>query len=1560
MAQSFDEFRNAAPSTGGFSAFRGQASSPALSAPEQQTQSFGQKFESYLAGERPAIQAKTGLGKVAAFVPNVVGAMIRGPLNKVAEIATTGTEVLTPGSTRQDVLSLAESNRMMGDMDYKVLNTIRTLRMSNKPEDKKKLAKLRDFYISRTSEALPEAYIPKTLDKASAQSFGEAAELTAFVGLMGHPGIQAVGPFKKSTEALITGGIKGGSWSDIATTMLGYGIENAGYAAIAEAATPRKPGEKLDLAQSAKNIAINTVIGTPLSFGIGVGLGRLFHGKVPVTEVVKDVQEAATPRLTRGIDHLPSQNLERKSAVNAFGKGARSVSPEFPPTTPSKVDFRTVYIGDAVVTKEGISGVVTGMRNYVPGAGVQAELEDLLQASADLTRRIETFKRSGGVRGGGAIMDFDTSGVLDLMNTNLNTIQKRIEVLQEELPVIPFAGQQPSKTTVTIRTRDSKTGKMVEVVVPSDSLTKGGRVTQREYLVPSNSNATPGQQRLAAELTAQQLQVDRPTVNIPGPNNTTQALPIAVGPDDVDSSGLILNPKILARLRANGHLIAEPGFNETTVKRVGPEAYMLREDNTLRKSGISAEPLRAADKANDDAQLAYFNRLRSVVTPAMEDLGIFGNTFFDRVRSTVTPGNREKIADLSKRLFLVADGRADISTLSVNEQAIVNEWKSIAKDLMQRSNTALIALGKEPVAPRANYITHVLTSQALATKTLTGSMPPGFDEMLLGKRAASLFRKLTPDQVKNALLRHRTGVLPIEDDFFRAANVGIQQHTRFATMQPALTEMNLVIRHFNAAYGSKFPTNAKILVNIADKLAGKEPTVNFLRAFDQKLIEFMSAEKHLGIPNPLRNMTTEMIDGSIDIPIRVGKDAFTPTGNESFDKFVTDFYEKFDIKDIRKQVNALTSDLGVKVTDVKLGGSYGRGKPSLLSDIDIEVHVDSTDVKDIDKIYKRVAGKLNGPEGTGQLDLVVFDKLGRYDGKPIPENPMGKAALGPVRDITSQKFEFRVPKKGVLNAVEKFGISRGVLSPRAMKQYFFRTQLAFSVPYMVTNMTQFWTLTVPKLRGSQADIYVSAAKGWGKAWQDFFDPEVRAMWEKSGLLTETQKFITADGAGGVGTNPLFKSTLGEVMNFTTSFSEFLNRVGTYHAQHFNALRTTKFGSDGMSMNKYYKELNGLTKGKLGSEIAEMGRNLSDLTNFKFGIADRAPISDDPVGALWDQFNGFTRNWFNVVGGMLRKMKEDPELHDLWVSGWKNNDMRPFLKKAADAGASGEERGEFVRFFANGLLFMGTFSLLGAGVAKTSSDVFLGGGTRFAEGFKDVWQGFTTADQDRMDRGLKSILLPPSVPPLIALGTDTLQFVRGKERISLKRLAIEEYSPIKKIFNQSIPALKALLLQTPQPVLNPATGNATSYIDPKDAVQTFFMGYTSRATQDNVKTLSLIAASRAAENQKEREKTRRANDWWDELSDLDESQRLERMNGWTMEGELDTAMAKRMLDVKVQRTLYLSGTIERALKETAPATRAEVVRSMLVDKSRAEREEILMPYVASGLLGPEDLALLLKK
>lgn len=608
-----------------------------------------------------------------------------------------------------------------------------------------------------------------------------------------------------------------------------------------------------------------------------------------------------------------------------------------------------------------------------------------------------------------------------------------------------------------------------------------------------------------------------------------------------------------------------------------------------------------------------------------------------------------------------------------------------------------------------------------------------------------------------------------------------------------------------------------------------------------------------------------------------------------------------------------------------------------------------TNVKFMEDIINRLAGrKRSSAEYLRAFDkqiqsFLIAKKWAGFN------NPLSKTLSQEFKlDIGGRIEKFLIPKDWVINLSDQVGFAQW---PRLLRATKYAAELSFSLPYATVNLTQFWSLVPPKLRGSAKEIYSDAIRGWLDAWSELvFNratawPKYRAM----GLFNEVDNMMEIEmglkkGLGEKITGR--KGIIQTILGLNSEHSEFINRVATIKAVERNIQRDIKKGG------QWYKNLSKASQKEIEDYVLSMQMKINSVTQFKHNIATRAQISDDPIGSLYDQFNSFFRNYYEAVAEMWRNsISGNKAFKDIWLKFAETKDFKPVMEYIFNKNVLQGKRGEMMRFVLNNLAFGMVVSSIGASMW---SELYGGGLPKGLDALTKVTEGIFEMNDKKVEGGLKDLLIPPSIPPVLNAATQTWSIVSGTEKLDLKNLAIQSYSPFRKPI-VSIEAFKALATGEPQYVFDKRTGKPIYMIDPDEAFSKLLFGARSKSEKERLADLDEIQRLKAKQDRQDKQKSRRANQILDELESRDMQGRKKLMHDLSLNEELDEKMVNLLLQDWYEREIYRSGALERALQGLKPEFRAEFIEEKfekIKKNSPEDYQTLLKKWVVMGIISDE--------
>ena len=653
---------------------------------------------------------------------------------------------------------------------------------------------------------------------------------------------------------------------------------------------------------------------------------------------------------------------------------------------------------------------------------------------------------------------------------------------------------------------------------------------------------------------------------------------------------------------------------------------------------------------------------------------------------------------------------------------------------------------------------------------------------------------------------------------------------------------------------------------------------------------------------------------------------------------------------IHMQPRVATMEMALKHFDALYGGSHPVNSEELrdyLMRISGRGHSPSRSLRDLDNKV---------------MNAITAERL--WFGKNVeglgPKNPLHKLLTREITlPINGKNVTARVPKAGLIKLMERVGTGPAVRTARALS---YTANLALSPAYMILNMTQFWALSVPRLRGTMRERWADAARGWYGAWKEFVvkgPKQAMEDWRRTGLLQGAEDFLESEVGLRRTEGPM--KYVRKVTDLTSQVSEFVNRVGTVLATEHNIIRDASRKTGALS---HWVEVDRAMKGELAREsktamarlkaIAhDIGFKYSEETQFRYDDIHRAAIQYNPLGALIDQYNSFFRNWGEQVLAMGRRSLGNTDARAAIKSVFDKGDVKPFLAYLSRPDVKNGEKGELFRFMIDVTALTGAASLLGGSL---SSEFYFGGGPRILDASKDIVQGLITGDNDKFRTGIESYLRPPAIDAVFEGTKDAGDLIRsafGEEPLSsgVGKFLRSRALPFKKGEIAAL-ALRAALTGKTMVVSDPRTGKPLYTIDPEDAVAVIAFGSRSKSEKERLKELDELHSLRLKQTKENERASRTAEDILSRIEKMDSSARGRYLDQLVVDGTIDNDMVARLKDVMRERYIYQSGAIERSLSTLQPEYRAEFLARLYRTLSPEERKTQMQRLIVQKLITPE--------
>ena len=207
-------------------------------------------------------------------------------------------------------------------------------------------------------------------------------------------------------------------------------------------------------------------------------------------------------------------------------------------------------------------------------------------------------------------------------------------------------------------------------------------------------------------------------------------------------------------------------------------------------------------------------------------------------------------------------------------------------------------------------------------------------------------------------------------------------------------------------------------------------------------------------------------------------------------------------------------------------------------------------------------------------------------------------------DTGLREMEFEIPRL-------RIPVKIGAVVIGKLKKYNYLSFIGANIRTGSINLSQPVSTAANLPRGLFKNL-IDMSYGYGKVITKIFSPKAwREMREKD-ILTETEKMLEEEFS--------MSGILGDLTMWNMKISEFINRVSSTYA-----------GKRGFAK---FLEKRGI---KLADEEAlALGRELSDLMNFRYGLGETPKIFRNPVGQLYYQYNTFATKQAELIANMAAR------------------------------------------------------------------------------------------------------------------------------------------------------------------------------------------------------------------------------------------------------------------------------------------------------------------------------------
>lgn len=171
-----------------------------------------------------------------------------------------------------------------------------------------------------------------------------------------------------------------------------------------------------------------------------------------------------------------------------------------------------------------------------------------------------------------------------------------------------------------------------------------------------------------------------------------------------------------------------------------------------------------------------------------------------RLKTTFTVSGRKASNEQSRRLFDAVDEGKIEGLKDPREREVALRFKKMANEIADAVDSARAKLGLESMDRKKNYITNLITETArVMVEERSDSREPLY----------AILRSQIPKQVFDKLLLERKGNLPIQRDFWKAARVMLQVHSKYIFYSQPIAQANAYLK----LWSGRMPQRAVDYVN---------------------------------------------------------------------------------------------------------------------------------------------------------------------------------------------------------------------------------------------------------------------------------------------------------------------------------------------------------------------------------------------------------------------------------------------------------------------------------------------------------------------------------------------------------------------------------------------------------------------------------------------------------------------------------------------------------------------------------------------------------------------------
>ena len=388
----------------------------------------------------------------------------------------------------------------------------------------------------------------------------------------------------------------------------------------------------------------------------------------------------------------------------------------------------------------------------------------------------------------------------------------------------------------------------------------------------------------------------------------------------------------------------------------------------------------------------------------------------------------------------------------------------------------------------------------------------------------------------------------------------------------------------------------------------------------------------------------------------------------------------------------------------------------------------------LDPVLKQIAPfiKLLPPNAQKYTKWWISNILGR----PAELDRLVDATLNSFLSVLGKK-KISIPadfKKG-LNEMEleiqRFSVNKAATkSVDTLKKYNYFSFIASNFRTMIVNLTQ----PVGSIANQPGIIkpIINQSYGYLKVFQNIFTQKGWDKMKELGILTDVKKVIDSEMS-------VDKGSLGDLLMWNMKLSEFVNRVSTTYAGKKSYTNLLK--KEGINLTE--------------QEGIALGREFSNMVNFKYNIEQKPKLFSNPIGSLYYQYSSFALKHAELLEQMAKNLGNKNLVPD-FVNAARNGKAVEFLR---NQGAP--VRTSLLKYILYAAVTSTAFSLIGINFWEMFFKGFIP--NQFTK-IPELLSAIAQSDYYLIKQAVGDILTPPSLSKglkgLIPLQTQGKRIVRA--------------------------------------------------------------------------------------------------------------------------------------------------------------------------------------------------------